>query len=49
MAVSYETAGGRLGHLAEDEGLPDTSPRTFKVVREPEDAPKIANLAFVDG
>jgi hypothetical protein len=49
VRVSYETAGGRLGHLAEDEGLPNTSPRTFEVVREPEDAPRIAQLAFVEG
>jgi len=48
VRVSYETAGGRLGHLAVEEGLPNTSPHTFEVVREPEDAPKIADLAFVD-
>jgi hypothetical protein len=48
VRVSYETAGGRLGHLAEGEGLPNIFPRAFEVVREPEDAPKIVDLAFVD-
>jgi hypothetical protein len=48
VRVSYETGGGRLGHLAKEEGLPNTFPRTFEVVREPIDAPKIVDLAFVD-
>jgi hypothetical protein len=49
VRVSYETAGGRLGHLAEDEGLLNNYPRTFEVVRESEEAPKIAHISFVDG
>jgi hypothetical protein len=48
IRVSYETAGGRLGHLAEEQGLSNTFPRTFEVLREPEDAPKIAHLAFAN-
>jgi hypothetical protein len=47
--VTYETAGGRLGHLGVDQRVPNSSPHTFEVVRESEDAPKIAHLAFVDG
>ena len=48
VRVSYETAEGRLGHLEVDEALPDTFLRTFEVVREPEDVPQIAELAFVN-
>jgi hypothetical protein len=46
--ISYETAGGQLGHLEEGEGLPDTPRMTFEVVGEPADTPGVVDIAFAD-
>jgi hypothetical protein len=46
--ISYETAGGQLGHLEEDEGLPDTPRITFEVVCEPADTPGVVDIAFAN-
>ncbi len=46
--IGYETAGGRLGHLAKGEGLPEALQLTFEVTREPADDPKVVEVAFVD-
>jgi hypothetical protein len=48
VRISYETAGGRLGHLSYEEGLPDMLARTFEVVRESADVPSVIDIAFVD-
>jgi hypothetical protein len=48
VRISYETAGGQLGHLEEGEGLPDTSRITFEVVCEPADTPGVVDIAFAD-
>jgi hypothetical protein len=48
VRISYETAGGRLGHLSFEEGLPDMLAHTFEVVREPADEPNVIDIAFVD-
>lgn len=47
--ISYETEGGRLGHLAVEEELPGTALVAFEVVREAPDAPVVADIAFTDG
>jgi hypothetical protein len=44
--IAYETAGGELGHLAEDEGLAEASQISFEVVREPRYTPKLIDIAF---
>ena len=46
--ISYETAGGQLGHLEEGEGLPSTPRITFEVVGEPADTPGVADIGFAD-
>ncbi len=47
--ISYETAGGQLRHLQEeDEGLADIPPTTFEVVCEPADTPDDVDIAFAD-
>jgi hypothetical protein len=49
VRISYEMAGGQLGHLPEeDEGLADIPRTTFEVVCEPADAPDIVDIAFAD-
>jgi len=47
--IAYETAGGELGHFAEEEGLAEASQITFEVVREPTETPSIVDIAFADG
>src|SRR5215213_4990574 len=47
--ISYETAGGQLGHLAESEDLKDISRMAFEVVGEPSDTPSIVDIAIADG
>ena len=46
--ISYETAGGRLGHLEEGEVLLGTPQMIFEVVGEPEDTPSVVDIAFAD-
>jgi hypothetical protein len=46
--VSYETEGGQLGHLAEEEELPNTAWIAFEVVREAPDAPVVADIKLTD-
>jgi|SRR5215216_160497 len=46
--ISYETAGGQLGHLEEGEVLSDTPRITFEVVGEPADTPTVVDIAFED-
>jgi hypothetical protein len=47
--IAYETAGGELGHLAEDEGLAEASQISIEVVREPRYTPKLVDIAFAEG
>ena len=47
--IAYETTGGELGHVAEEEELAEASQITFEVVREPTDTPRIVDIAFADG
>jgi hypothetical protein len=47
--ISYETAGGQLGHLPESEGLEDAARMTFEVVGETSDTPSVVDIAFADG
>ena len=47
--ISYETAGGQLGHLEEGEMLSDTPQMIFEVVGEPADTPNVVDIAFADG
>ena len=47
--ISYETAGGQLGHLEEEEVLSDTPRLSFEVVAEPADMPGIVDITFADG
>src|SRR5215204_851904 len=47
--ISYETAGGQLGHLEEGEGLPSAPRMTFEVIGEPADIPGVVDIAFADG
>jgi len=46
--ISFETAGGRLGHLPEDEGLTDIPRITFEVVDEPADTPDVVDIILED-
>jgi hypothetical protein len=46
--ISYETAGGQLGHLPEGEDLTDVPQMTFEVVGEPADTPGVVDIAFAD-
>jgi hypothetical protein len=48
VRISYETAGGQLGHLEKEEGLPAAHHITFEVFKEPEDTPSIVNIAFAN-
>jgi hypothetical protein len=47
--ISYETAGGQLGHLEEGEVLSDTPQMIFEVVGEPADSPEVVDIGFTDG
>lgn len=47
--IGYETAGGALGHLAEDDGLVEASQIYFEVVREPRYTPKLVDIDFAEG
>ena len=47
--ISYETEGGQLGHLAEDDELPSTAQVAFEVVQEAPDTPTIVDIALADG
>jgi hypothetical protein len=47
--ISYETEGGQLGHLAEDDELPSTTQVAFEVVRESHDTPTIVDITLADG
>lgn len=44
--ISYETAGGQLGHLPDEEGLTHIPRMTFEVMSEPEDTPMVIDIAF---
>jgi hypothetical protein len=46
--ISYETAGGQLGHLEEGESLPGTPRITFEVVGEPADTPDVGDITLED-
>ena len=46
--ISYETAGGQLGHLPESEDLTDVPQMTFEVVGEPADTPDVVDITFAD-
>jgi len=46
--ISYETAGGQLGHLEEGEGLLGTPRITFEVIGEPADTPGVVDIVFAD-
>ena len=49
VRISYETGGGRLGHVQiKGGGLPETARITFEVFSEPEDAPSIVDITFAD-
>src|SRR5215213_2888928 len=37
--ISYETAGGQLGHLPENVGLTDVAQMAFEIIGEPQDEP----------
>ena len=47
--ISYETAGGQLGHLPEGENISDVAQMTFEVVGEPSDTPRVVDIAIADG
>jgi hypothetical protein len=47
--ISYETAGGQLGHLPESEDLKGVARMTFEVIGESSDTPCIVDIAFADG
>jgi len=47
--ISYETAGGQLGHLPEGENISDVAQMTFEVVGEPSDTPSVVDIAIADG
>jgi hypothetical protein len=47
--IAYETAGGELGHLAENEGLAEALQISFEVVREPGYTPRLVDIAFAEG
>jgi hypothetical protein len=46
--ISYETAGGQLGHLPESENLAGFMRMTFEVVGEPSDTLSVVDIAFAD-
>lgn len=46
--ISYETAGGQLGHLPEGEDLTDIPRMTLEVVGEPADTPGVIDITFAD-
>jgi hypothetical protein len=46
--ISYETAGGQLGHFEEGESLPGTPRINFEVVGEPADTPGVEDIGFAD-
>jgi hypothetical protein len=46
--ISYETAGGQLGHLPEGDDLSDVPHMSFEVVGEPADTPSVVDIAFAD-
>ena len=46
--ISYETAGGQLGHLEEGEVLSDTPQMILEVVGEPEDTPSVVDITLAD-
>ena len=49
VRISYETGGGRLGHVEmKGGGLPERARITFEVLSEPEDAPSIVDITFAD-
>jgi hypothetical protein len=49
VRISYETGGGRLGHVEmKGGGLPESARITFEVFSEPKDAPSIVDITFAD-
>ncbi len=49
VRISYETGGGRIGHVEmKGGGLPEAARITFEVFSEPEDAPSIVDITFAD-
>jgi|SRR5215208_307222 len=48
IRISYETAGGQLGHLEKEKGLPGATRITFEVVGEPADTPSVVDIAIAD-
>jgi hypothetical protein len=46
--ISYETAGGQLGHLSESEDPTDVAWMTFEIVGEPSDTPRVVDIAITD-
>jgi hypothetical protein len=44
--ISYQTAGGQLGHLEDSEDLTDISRMAFEVVSEPSDTPSVVDIAI---
>ena len=46
--ISYQTAGGQLGHLEDSEDLTDISRMAFEVVGEPSDTPSVVDIAIAD-
>jgi hypothetical protein len=46
--ISYETAGGQLGHLPDGEDPSDVVWMTFEVVGEPSDTPHVVDIAIAD-
>jgi hypothetical protein len=47
--ISYETAGGQLGHLPENDDHKGVMRIAFQVVSEPQDTPSVVDIAFADG
>ena len=45
--IGYETAGGKLGHVSEGEGLPEAFLLTFEVTQESADQPSVVEVTFV--
>ena len=46
--ISYETAGGQLGHLPESEDPKEVAWMTFEVVGEPQDTPSVVDIAITN-
>jgi len=46
--ISYQTAGGQLGHLEDSKDLTDISRMAFEVVGEPSDTPSVVDIAISD-